>query len=104
MYVPVDHGLAVTTLLRRRRVGPVPFRPYSPLWVPWNWRGWMHFGSGVIGDWICHVLDPAFWALDLKHPTKISAEGAPRSEELCADWIIARYDFPARGEQQHRDS
>ncbi len=55
-------------------VGPVEFRPYSPLWVPWNWRGWMHFGGGVIGDWICHVLDPAYWALDLDAPTSIKAE------------------------------
>lgn len=55
-------------------IGPVSFRPYSPLWVPWNWRGWMPFGGGVIGDWICHVLDPAFWALDLDAPTTIRAE------------------------------
>nr|MBP9903147.1 Gfo/Idh/MocA family oxidoreductase [Verrucomicrobiota bacterium] len=38
-------------------IGPVPFRPYTPLWVPWNWRGWMPFGGGAIGDWICHVVD-----------------------------------------------
>ena len=55
-------------------IGPVPFRPYTPLWVPWNWRGWMPFGGGVIGDWICHVLDPSFWALDLDAPTSIRAE------------------------------
>jgi predicted dehydrogenase len=55
-------------------IGPVPFRPYSPLWVPWNWRGWMPFGGGVIGDWICHVLDPAFWALDLDAPSTVQAE------------------------------
>jgi predicted dehydrogenase len=55
-------------------VGPVQFRPYSPLWVPWNWRGWMHFGGGVIGDWICHVVDPAFWALDLDAPSAVTAE------------------------------
>jgi len=55
-------------------VGPVPFRPYTPLWVPWNWRGWMHFGSGTIGDWHCHVVDPTFWALDLDAPTSIRAE------------------------------
>jgi predicted dehydrogenase len=55
-------------------VGPVQFRPYSPLWVPWNWRGWLHFGGGVIGDWICHVLDPSYWALDLDAPTTIQAE------------------------------
>jgi predicted dehydrogenase len=55
-------------------IGPVPFRPYTPLWVPWNWRGWMPFGSGAIGDWFCHVLDPSFWALDLDAPSTIEAE------------------------------
>jgi predicted dehydrogenase len=55
-------------------VGPVEFEPYSPLWVPWNWRGFMHFGGGVIGDWICHVVDPSFWALDLGAPTSVVAE------------------------------
>ena len=55
-------------------VGPVEFRPYSPLWVPWNWRGWLHFGGGVIGDWICHVLDPAYWALELDAPFAVRAE------------------------------
>jgi predicted dehydrogenase len=55
-------------------IGPVTFRPYSPLWVPWNWRGWMPFGGGVIGDWICHVLDPAFWALELDAPTTVNAQ------------------------------
>ena len=55
-------------------LGPVPFRPYSPLWVPWNWRGWMPFGGGVIGDWLCHVVDPSFWALDLGAPSSVMAE------------------------------
>ncbi len=55
-------------------LGPVANQPYSPLWVPWNWRGWMQFGGGAIGDWICHVFDPSFWALDLTAPTTIHAE------------------------------
>lgn len=55
-------------------IGPVEFRPYSKLWVPWNWRGFMHFGGGAIGDWICHVFDPSFWALDLDAPKTIHAE------------------------------
>lgn len=55
-------------------IGPVPFRAYSPLWVPWNWRGWMPFGTGTIGDWFCHVIDPSFWALDLTAPTSVRAE------------------------------
>lgn len=55
-------------------LGPAAFQPYSPLWVPWNWRGWMPFGGGAIGDWICHVVDPSFWALNLDAPTTIQAE------------------------------
>jgi len=55
-------------------IGPVAFRPYTPLWVPWNWRGWLHFGTGCIGDWFCHVVDPTFWALKLDAPESIHAE------------------------------
>ena len=55
-------------------VGPVPFVPYTPLWVPWNWRGWLHFGTGTIGDWFCHVVDPSFWALNLDAPETVRAE------------------------------
>jgi predicted dehydrogenase len=55
-------------------IGPVPFVPYSPLWVHWNWRGWLPFGTGCIGDWFCHVLDPAFWALHLDAPVSVHAE------------------------------
>jgi predicted dehydrogenase len=55
-------------------IGPVPFRPYTPFWVPWNWRGWLPFGTGAIGDWFCHVIDPSFWALDLDAPTSVRAE------------------------------
>jgi predicted dehydrogenase len=55
-------------------IGPVPFRPYTPFWVHWNWRGWMPFGTGTIGDWFCHVIDPSYWALDLGAPTSIHAE------------------------------
>uniref|UniRef100_UPI00286C12B8 Gfo/Idh/MocA family protein n=1 Tax=Armatimonas sp. TaxID=1872638 RepID=UPI00286C12B8 len=55
-------------------LGPVPFRPYAPFWVHWNWRGWLPFGTGTIGDWFCHVIDPAFWALELDAPTTVHAE------------------------------
>lgn len=81
-------------------VGPVPFRPYAPLWVPWNWRGWMSFGSGCIGDWFCHVMDPSFWALDLYAPSTVVAEVTdydPARHELTyppASRIT--FEFPAR--------
>lgn len=55
-------------------VGPVPFRPYTPFWVPGTWRGWLPFGTGAIGDWFCHVVDPSFWALNLDAPSTVRAE------------------------------
>ncbi len=54
--------------------GPVEKRDYAPFWVPWNWRGWLPYGTGCIGDWFCHVVDPSFWALDLGAPTSVTAE------------------------------
>ncbi len=81
-------------------IGPVPFRPYSPLWVPWNWRGWMPFGGGVIGDWICHVLDPAYWALDLDAPVSVTAEVTdydPAKQGLTyPSGTRITFEFPAR--------
>jgi predicted dehydrogenase len=52
-------------------VGPAPLRPYHPLYLPGKWRAWSNFGTGVIGDWTCHILDPVFWALDLGAPSSI---------------------------------
>ena len=48
--------------------GPAQQRPYHPAYLPGAWRGWVPFGNGTIGDWICHVVDPVFWALDLGAP------------------------------------
>lgn len=57
-----------------RWLGPALDRPYHPNYLPFNWRGYSAFGGGCIGDWVCHVLDPTFWALDLKMPTAVTAE------------------------------
>jgi len=68
--------------------------------VPWNWRGWMPFGSGCIGDWICHVLDPAYWALHLDAPTSVQAEVTdynPATQGLVyPSGTKITYEFPAR--------
>lgn len=81
-------------------VGPVPFKPYSPLWVPWNWRGWLHFGGGTIGDWICHVVDPAFWALHLDAPTSVTAEATDYDPDKHGQTYPSgsriTFEFPAR--------
>ncbi|HIG26893.1 MAG TPA: Gfo/Idh/MocA family oxidoreductase [Verrucomicrobiales bacterium] len=85
-------------------LGPAQYEAYNPLWVPWNWRGWMSYGTGCLGDWICHVLDPSFWALDLGAPKSIHAEVTgydpilhgtcyPRGTKIT-------YEFPAKGKRK----
>ena len=55
-------------------LGPTKQRPYCPAFLPYVWRGWVPFGNGTIGDWVCHVVDPVFWALDLGSPKSIVSE------------------------------
>ena len=48
-------------------------RPYDPAFAPWKWRGWWDFGTGAFGDVACHIMDGAYWALDLGAPTAVEA-------------------------------
>jgi predicted dehydrogenase len=55
-------------------LGPAPHRPYHRAYHPWDWRAWVDFGTGALGDMACHIMDPIFWALKLKYP--VSAQGS----------------------------
>jgi predicted dehydrogenase len=77
-------------------LGPAPERPYHPAYVPHSWRGWWDFGNGTLGDMACHHMDLPFWALNLRYPETVEAEGPPVHPESCPTWLIVRYHFPAR--------
>jgi predicted dehydrogenase len=79
-------------------LGPAAYRPYHPTYVPFTWRRWWAFGGGTLADMACHHMDLPFWALKLRHPTKVAAEGSPSPahSETAADWLIVHYEFPAR--------
>ncbi|MCU1258376.1 MAG: oxidoreductase domain protein [Bryobacterales bacterium] len=79
-------------------LGPAPTRPYSPAYVPFNWRGWVDFGCGALGDMGCHVLGPANVALKLGAPESVECvrlEG--RSACAFPKKSVIRFDFPSRG-------
>ncbi len=78
-------------------VGPAPMRAYHSTYLPANWRRWWDFGNGTMGDMACHFMDLPFWALDLRHPTKVVADGPKPHPETTPDWLTVRYEFPARG-------
>jgi predicted dehydrogenase len=90
---PVPKGLHYDLWL-----GPAKYRPYHPTYLPFNWRRWWDFGGGTLADMACHHMDLPFWALKLRHPTHVAAEGPPVNPETAAKKLIVHYDFPARGE------
>lgn len=103
-------------------VGPVAEDvPYHPVYHPFNWRGWLDFGVGALGDMGAHLIDHPYWALGLEYPTSIEAtstqwgvmsippdpKAATGSRELRGynepvSYPVAttvHYEFPARGSQ-----
>jgi hypothetical protein len=94
-------------------LGPAPARPYKE-WAPYlgrrpqggvangvyhafNWRGWLDFGTGALGDMACHTANLPFRALKLGYATEVEAivpEGMNRETYPLASKI--RFEFPAR--------
>ncbi|HSB91853.1 MAG TPA: Gfo/Idh/MocA family oxidoreductase [Flavitalea sp.] len=52
-------------------LGTAPERPFNPIYIPANWRGWVDFGTGSLGDMGCHFIDVPYRALKLKYPTSV---------------------------------
>lgn len=77
-------------------LGPATERPYSKGVHPFQWRKFWDYGTGALGDFGCHFLDLAHWALKLRAPTTVSAEGPPYDEVSCPEYTIAHYEYPAR--------
>ena len=80
-------------------LGPAPERPYSEDVHPFQWRKFWDYGTGALGDFGCHYIDLVHWALDLRAPTAVEAEGPPFDDVSTPAWCIAKYEYPARGQQ-----
>jgi hypothetical protein len=84
-------------------LGPAQNRPYQPDYLPMKWRGFIDFGCGALGDFGCHTLDPAFWALDLGSPDSVIASTSNLLPDVKYDTYstasIITYKFPQRGDQ-----
>ena len=77
-------------------LGAAPFRDYHAGLHPFSWRGYWDFGGGGLSDMACHHMDLPFWALGLTAPTKIEVEGPPVHEKRAPQWLVVKYQFPAR--------
>ena len=77
-------------------VGPAKKRPYDPAYTPWNWRGFWDFGTGALGDMALHIMDPLYWALNLKYPTSVSASSTLANLYSPPQAQKVTFKFPAR--------
>lgn len=79
-------------------IGPAPYRPYKKnVYHPFNWRGWIDFGTGALGDMACHTVNMPFRALKMGYPSLIEAEDStPMNKETYPKSSRIRFEFPAR--------
>lgn len=64
------------------------------LYHPFNWRGWLDFGVGALGDMGCHIIDPVVWSCELGAPTKAWSDGPAPNGETFPNSGIIHYEFP----------
>ena len=70
---------------------------YNPDYAAFNWRGWIPFGCGALGDMACHTVNMPFRAMKLGYPTAIELEVASRVyPETFPLTSRIRFDFPER--------
>jgi hypothetical protein len=80
-------------------IGAATMRPYSSWYVPYNWRGFLDFGTGQIGNWATHTAGPVQTALQLGAPTSLECiKVVGLSKISYPDRAVVLLQFPARGE------
>lgn len=79
-------------------LGPAPYRPYHPAYVPFKWRGWWDFGSGGLGDMGIHNIAPVYSSLRFGAPVSVHASSTAVYPETLPLACTVHYEFAARGD------
>jgi predicted dehydrogenase len=92
---PVPAGLAWDLWL-----GPAAKRDFYRDYLPFKWRAFYDFGSGILADWGCHTFDTPVWVLDLDPPTVVEClERKPSLDGVVPAGSRIRYEFPANAKR-----
>ena len=78
-------------------LGVAPPVEYHPIYHPFNWRGWVDWGQGALGDMGAHLIDHPFWSLNLGMPTAIETMSTPFNGVCYPEATTTYYEFAARG-------
>jgi predicted dehydrogenase len=77
-------------------LGVAPYVEYHPVYHPFNWRGWVDWGVGALGDMGAHYMDHPVWGLKLGLPTTIETVSTPFNGASYPASTMTFYEFPAR--------
>jgi len=79
--------------------GLVKEREYRSGIHPSKWRGWLDYGTGLLGDWFCHNADGAVWGLKLDEADtcEVECEGEETHATNWAHEVRVSWSFPKRG-------
>ena len=73
--------------------------PFSTSYMNREWIRYSHF-SGAVGDMAAHILDPAYYALDLRVPLSVRADvPIPAMSGSLPRGGIITWEFAARGKK-----
>ena len=76
-------------------LGAAPARAFAAdVYHPFKWRDWQDFGSGALGDFGCHILDPVFTALGIRAPISIEAANDGTTSEVWPGPETLTFEFP----------
>jgi predicted dehydrogenase len=76
-------------------LGVAPDVPYHPIYHPFNWRGWVDWGQGALGDMGAHLIDHPVWGLNLGLPTTIETVSTPYNGVSYPVGTSTYYEFPS---------
>ena len=78
-------------------LGPAPERSFHSVYFPGpKWYRWWDFGNGTMSDLGSHWVDLPFWALGLKAPRAIEAQGPPPHPEIAPASMQVTYQYGPR--------
>lgn len=87
-------------------IGSAPYREYGEKYCPHNWRGWLDFGAGALGDMACHIMDPIFWSLNLIESEWYTAEVTAidgENDQTFPNSSVIKYTYGPRGDMPQVD-
>ena len=79
-------------------IGPAEYHPFSRMYHTFEWRGFHPYGSGMLGDWGCHIIDMVHHYLELGLPTEVKAQRMDDHNQVIFPLNSQmQFKFPARG-------